>query len=240
MKRLLLLASLSTWLVHGASAQSFCASDSQATPVALVERFISADCEACWSDPKTPEPAAQALTLDWIVPSEQGEAAPLSAAASRDARMRLESLGRVAPTTSTMTTTPVLAGRAEKLRVAHGVPLGGYIGTSIELKPSTKALGPKPYNVWLVLVETIPAGTDGTPSARNLVRNVLLSTWNQPATLLKTEQQIFREMRPLSIPQGASPQRLRVVGWVQDARGRVLSAAQSVCAPPASKLVGTE
>ena len=94
MKRLLLLASLSTWLVHGASAQSFCASDSQATPVALVERFISADCEACWSDPKTPAPAAQALTLDWIVPSEQGEAAPLSAAASRDARMRLESLGR--------------------------------------------------------------------------------------------------------------------------------------------------
>ena len=229
MKRLLLLASLSTWLVHGASAQSFCASDSQATPVALVERFISADCEACWSAPKTPEPAAQALTLDWIVPSEQGEAAPLSAAASRDALMRLQALGRAAPATSFITSTKVVGGRAHSLRVAHGVPLGGYIGASIELKATVMPRRPAHLSAWLVLVETIPAGADGTPSERNLVRNVLLSQWNKPDKLSKTGQAIFREMRPLSIPQGATLARLRVVGWVQDAHGRVLSAAQSVC-----------
>ena len=38
-------------------------------------------------------------------------------------------------------------------------------------------------------------------------------------------------MRPLSIPPGTTPERLRVVGWVQDASGRVLTAAQSVCVP---------
>ena len=30
-------------------------------------------------------------------------------------------------------------------------------------------------------------------------------------------------------PEGAQPERLRTVGWVQDAQGRVVAAAQSVC-----------
>ena len=122
MKRLLLLASLSTWLAHGAWAQSLCASDGQATPLTLVERFISADCEACWSAPQTLKPAAGALTLDWIVPSEQGEAAPLSAAASRDALMRLEALGRAAPTASFITSTQIVGDRGVKSneRAARG------------------------------------------------------------------------------------------------------------------------
>ena len=229
MKRLLLLASLSTWLAHGAWAQSLCASDGQATPLTLVERFISADCEACWSAPQTLKPAAGALTLDWIVPSEQGEAAPLSAAASRDALMRLEALGRAAPTASFITSTQIVGDRAHSLRVAHGVPLGDYIGASIELKTTLMPRRQEAHSAWLVLVETIPAGADGTPSERNLVRNVLLSQWNKPDRLSKTGQQIFREARPLNIPQGATAERLRVVGWVQDAHGRVLRAAQSVC-----------
>jgi hypothetical protein len=33
----------------------------------------------------------------------------------------------------------------------------------------------------------------------------------------------------MSIPEGAKPERLRVVGWVEDARGRVVAAAQSRC-----------
>ncbi len=231
MKHFLLVVSLCTGVVQGAWGQSFCASDGQATPVALVERFTSADCEACWSAPQTLQPSARTLTLDWIVPSVQGDDAPLSAAASRDALMRLQTLGRSAPTASVLTTTPVVGGRAQRLRVAHGVPLGGYVGASIELKTARKALKSETLTAWLVLVEAIPAGADGTPTARNLVRNVLLSLWNNPDALSKSEQMIFRETRPLSIPQGATPERLRVVGWVQDARGRVLTAAQSVCAP---------
>lgn len=233
MRRFLLMTSLGTWLVTGAWAQSICASDGQTTPLTLVERFISADCEACWRTPPTHESAAaRTLTLDWIVPGGQGDEAPLSAAASRDAHMRLATLGRAAPATSTHTLTPVPDRGANRLRVAHGVPLGGYIGASIELKTTRKAIHQEPFSAWLVLVETIPAGVAGASSEMNLVRNVLLSTWNRHSSLSKTERIVFREARPLSIPQGATPERLRVVGWVQDAHGRMLAAAQSVCAPP--------
>lgn len=232
MKRLLLLMTLSTCLAPGAGAQSLCASDGQATPVNLVERFISADCEACWSNPQTLKPSAQALTLDWIVPSERGDDAPLSAAASRDAQTRLEALGRPVPTASSLTTAKVVGARSHRLRVAHGVAVGGYLGASIELKTTRTPQPRENWSAWLVLVETIPAGTEGSPLERNLVRNALLSTWNKPEQLSKSEHHIFREMRPLSIPQGATPERLRVVGWVQDGHGRVLTAAQSVCASP--------
>ena len=233
MRNILLLVSLSAALAHDAWAQSSCSSDGQATPLTLVERFISADCEACWSAPQTIKPSARALSLDWIVPSAQGEAAPLAAAANPDARLRLETLGRAAPTESFVTSSKLVAGRAATLRVAHGVPVGGYIGASVELKTTSRAFQPGPLSVWLALVETIPAGTEGTTYARNLVRNVLLPTWNKPDVLLKTEQRVFRETRSLSIPPGASYARLRVVGWVQDTHGRVRTAAQSVCAPPA-------
>lgn len=232
MKLLLLVTCLSAGLAPGAWAQSFCASDGQATPLALVERFLSADCEACWSAPQTLKPSPRTLTLDWIVPSAQGDEAPLSAAANRDARMRLEALGRLAPTTSSITSTQVVGGRANRLRVAQGVPVGGYIGASIELKTTLMPRRQEALSAWLVLVETIPAGVEGSPLERNLVRNVLLSTWNKPDQLSKTEQVVLHEMRPLNIPPGAAPERLRAVGWVQDARGRVLAAAQSVCAPP--------
>jgi hypothetical protein len=36
----------------------------------------------------------------------------------------------------------------------------------------------------------------------------------------------------MSIPEGANPKRLRVVGWVEDARGRVVATAQSRCPQP--------
>lgn len=231
MKTLFLLLGLSVWAAHSAQAQASCASDGQATPMALVERFISADCEACWSDPQTRPPAAGVLTLDWIVPGQQGEDAPLSAAASQDALMRLQTLGRAAPVTSATTNKPVAGGRANRLRVAHGLPLGGYMGTSIELKTALRPHGQARLSAWLLLVETIPAGADGTATPRNLVRNVLQLPWNKRVGLSTREQITFHETRPLSIPSGSTPERLRVVGWVQDGRGRILTAAQSVCAP---------
>lgn len=233
MKRLLLLFSMCAWVAPGAWAQSSCASDGQATPLLLVERFISADCEACWRAAQTPQPSARALILDWIVPSGQGDEAPLSAATSPEAMGRLDMLARTAPATSFVTRTRVTGAKTVKLRVAHGVPLGGYIGASIEVKTTGKSRLQDGASAWLVLVESIPAGAEGTPTERNLVRNVLVSMVTGTELRSKTVRNIFREMRPLSIPPGARPERLRVVGWLQDARGRVLSAAQSICAPPA-------
>jgi hypothetical protein len=232
MKFVLLWAVLIAGAANSAWGQSFCASDGQATPLLLVEHFISADCAACWSAPQATPPAAQAMTVDWIVPSAQGDEAPLSAAAIREAHMRLDSLGQTSLIASSETTTRVLGEPAYQLQVAHGLSVGAYVGATIEFKTADNAQPSMPLTAWLLLVETVPAGVEGAPSEKNLVRNVLVLTWARPDEQTKSGQSIFRELRPLSIAQGARAPRLRVMGWVQDARGQVLSAAQSVCVTP--------
>jgi hypothetical protein len=232
MEKILLTAILGACVAHSAWAQSFCASDGQVAPVTLVEHFISADCAACWSTLQMTKPPPRTLTLDWIVPSAQGDEAPLSAAAIRDAQTRLDTLGRAALATSTVTTTKVRGSQSNQLSVGHGLRVGAYIGATIEFKTHAKVRSQQPLSAWLLLVETIPAGADGTQTEKNLVRNVLISTWEKPDEQTKTGQSIFRELRPLNIPQGATLQRLHVAGWVQDAHGRVLAAAQSVCTTP--------
>jgi hypothetical protein len=206
-------------------AQSSCSSDGQAQPVALLERFINADCEACWGDAKSAVPGRGELALDWIAPGGRGEDAPLSAAATRDANARLEALRRRRPAQADAVLTKALRPE-RKLRVAHGLPFNGYIGTSIELSPGSGG----PWRAWLLLVETIPAGTEGSPVERNLVRNVLQPAWGGDRPLSKGERALLRESRPLSIPEGAKPERLRVVGWVEDHEGRLRAVAQSRCA----------
>ncbi|MGZ5787668.1 MAG: hypothetical protein ACXWJM_17280, partial [Ramlibacter sp.] len=83
-RRLLLLLSLCAF-ASAAAAQSLCSSDGQPQPVALLERFINADCEACWSDPATPKAGPHELALDWVLPGAKGDDAPLSPVARRDA-----------------------------------------------------------------------------------------------------------------------------------------------------------
>jgi hypothetical protein len=232
--KLLLILTGCALLAPLAQAQSFCASEGQATPTALLERFMNADCEACWGQVPPDKSTPQALALDWIVPSTRGDDAPLSAAASRDALVRLDALGMRAPQSTQAISTPAPLRPDFSLRVGHGLPVGGYLGTSIELKISPGSRVPGDLSAWLVLIEAIPAGLEGTPVERNLVRNVLSLNWGELEQLTNKEQLSFREMRPLSIPTGTTPERLRVVGWVQDARGQVLTAAQSVCLSPDS------
>lgn len=212
-----------------AQAQSSCSSDGQRTPVAVVERFTSADCENCWSDTTARPAPPRTLVLDWIVTSPRGDEAPLSAAATRDANDRLAALHRAAPTASYSNQTPV-AKRPYRMRVAHGLPFNGYIGASMELPQSEVRPVPLPVTGWLVLVETIAAGTEGTPVERNLVRNSLTRTWDGRHQLSKDEQKRLWESRPMGLGATARPERLRVVGWVEDAHGRIITAAQSHCA----------
>ena len=220
---------LSATAMLGAQAQSSCSSDGQRTPVAVVERFTSADCENCWSDTTARPAPPRTLVLDWIVPSPRGDEAPLSAAATRDANDRLAALHRAAPTASYSNQTPV-AKRPYRMRVAHGLPFNGYIGASMELPQSEVRPVPLPVTGWLVLVETIAAGTEGTPVERNLVRNSLTRTWDGRHQLSKDEQKRLWESRPMGLGATARPERLRVVGWVEDAHGRIITAAQSHCA----------
>jgi hypothetical protein len=212
-------------------AQSFCASDGQPKPVQLLERFINADCASCWADPATPKAGANALAIDWVLPGSKGDDAPLSAVAARESLDRLTAL-RQSPPTQTLANTLAVSGLQDAtLRVAQGLPLSGYLGTSIELKPIPAAAKGRQWTAWLALVETLPVGAENSPVERNLIRNVLQATWDARKPLSKGEQNRFFDARSMSIAEGANPERMRVVGWVEDEKGRIRAAAQSRCSP---------
>jgi len=229
-----LLLACMAWLLAlpSAQAQSYCASDGQPPPVQLMERFINADCDNCWDDPATPQAGPGQLALDWVVPGSQGDDAPLSAVASRDALARLQALGQQVPARAGASSRPVKGLKGTRLRVSHGLPVADYIGASIELKPIPRAARNQRWTAWLALVETLPVGAEGSPVERNLVRNLLQPIWDGHKQLLKHEQNRFFEARPMNIAPGANPSRLRVIGWVEDEKGQVLVAAQSRCATP--------
>jgi hypothetical protein len=196
-----------------ASAQASCSSDGQPAPTALLERFISADCAACWADAQATPPRPGVVALDWIVPGTLGDDAPLSAAARQDGLDRQRALEQGLPPAATRP-------NVLQIRVARGPALGGYVGASIALESPEIPHGP--LTAWLTLVETIPAGADGTAVERNLVRTTLVLDWSAAGA--------HSEIRPLGIPEGAQAARLRVIGWLEDARAHVVAVAQSVCA----------
>lgn len=204
-------------LAAAAPAQPSCSSDGQRPPAGVLERFINADCDGCWTDLKTAEPGRGELAVDWIVPGSRGDEAPLSAAASDDALVRLEALARDVPRHADHRLGR-LDGRPLALRVAHGLAFNGYIGASIELRDPA----PGPWRGWLLLVEEIPTGSERTPVARNVVRNALQLSWDRRAGPRE-------EARSMNIPEGARPDRLRVVGLLEDARGRIKAIAQTRC-----------
>ncbi|MFN4121399.1 hypothetical protein [Acidovorax sp.] len=237
------LAALTLALAQAPSAwaQAACSSDGTPRPTAVFERFIHADCEACWTDATTPSPSASgtATVLDWIVPSAAGDDAPLSAAATRDAEHRLQSLGRTLRAgtdfhVGTVEPHPTTRPSSARLRVALGLPFNDYLGTAIEFAPGRNAHPSTAANTawtyYLVLVEAVPAGTEGTTVPRQIVRNVLQGVW-QPHEKRNARSAWARwmEARPMRIPEGAKTERLQMVGWVQDAAGHIVAAAQSVC-----------
>lgn len=214
-----------------AHAQSSCSSDGQSRPVVLLERFINADCADCWTDPATPRAGRGALALDWVLPGGQGDNAPLSAVATRDGLKRLEALGTTPPTASLNRKTQVQGrqGRTGTLRVAHGLPVSGYMGVSIEFQAPAPAAAQN-WTAWLALVEALPAGTEDSPVPRSLVRNVIQPNWSGREQLSNKERLRFIESRSMDIPAGMKTGRAQVIGWMEDAQGRVVAAAQSRCA----------
>ncbi|GAA6121848.1 hypothetical protein [Acidovorax sp. FG27] len=236
--RLLLASALIASAPLLAHAQSTCTSDGQSQPVALVERFINADCARCWAESTTHIPGPSALLVDWIVPSAaQGDEAPLSAAATRDALERLQQLGRPVPAATdthvSEVATPASAPASGRLRVMVGPAVNDYRGTSISLgRDARRAMPAAEYRYTLLLVESIPAGTEGATAPRHLVRNMLQGPWNERMQLPKEEQWLWKESRSMRLPDGADASRTRVVGWLEDAAGQAVAAAQSVCPAP--------
>ncbi len=213
----LIAAGLCALPLAGALAQP-CSSDHTPRPAALFERFVSADCATCWSEPHTPAPGPSALVVDWIVPTPSGDDAPLSSAATADALARLQALARAAPAATDVHTDPLIAAPGS-LRVALGPAVNDYVGTIIRFSPPPKAR--PPLRFWLVLVEQLPAGAEASPVARHVVRNAWHGEWPGGA---------LSDLRPMRIPDGADVERLGLLGWVQDAAGRTVAAAQALCA----------
>lgn len=166
------------------------------------------------------------MVLDWIVPGRMEDDAPLSAAATRDALERLKALGRAEPAATDVHTVPVEPLPGLRLRVGQGPVVSDYLGATAALTAVRPGAG---WTLRLLLVEHIAAGTEGSPVVRNVVRNILETPWNQRNALSLKEHLRWAELRPMRIPEGARPERLRTVGWVQDAQGRVVAAARSVC-----------
>lgn len=195
-----------------------CTSDGLPAPTMLNERFINADCADCWRGPAetVSGDSAETVALDWIAPGPLGDQGALYAAARIDALARLNALGRVLPPrTGSRTATVVGSGAvgAPRLRVAHGLPVGNYLGTSIEWSHAS----PGRWHAWLLMVEELPAGTAGSPVARRLVRNSLQLDWTVPASSTGAAPVRLSELRPTQIPAGAQADRLAVVGFVEAA-----------------------
>jgi hypothetical protein len=203
------------------AAAALCTSDEAPPAQAVLERFINADCAECWKDPATPKPAANTLALDWIVPGRKGDDAPLSAVATDDAVDRLDLLGRAPPERSDTVTT-IRSGDPVPLRLAQGDAVNDYVGTTMELKDP----GREPWHAWLLLVEQLPAGAEGSPGPRNLVRNVFRPDW---AKVVGRPPGMLAEARVMQIHEGARPERLRLVALLQDARGRIRAITRTEC-----------
>jgi hypothetical protein len=227
---LALLAGLLT-LASTAGAQAVCSSDGQRAPSRLLDRFINANCASCWTDPATPKSAAGQAALDWVLPGDKGDDAPLSAVATRDGLQRLEALRQPLPDTSSSADTAASGLKGAKLRIAHGLALKGYLGASIELKPIPPAARGRRWSGWLALVEVLPAGSEGSPVERHLVRNLLEVSWDGGKKLAKGDPNRYFDARAMAIAEGVNPEKLRLIGWVEYENGRMLSAAQSSCEP---------
>ena len=191
---------------------------------------MNADCIACWSATGKPQVPTREWLFDWIVPSTQGADAPMSAAAllagaERAARAKLDEPTRVM-------NTQIASGRLAprkglQLTVQSGPAWNGYFGLQLSVQGQT----PGGATAWMALVEPLPAGTDGSGVARELVRSV---AGPLPLPVRQEGQRQpglsrLTHLAALRAPDSAQPERLRARAWIEGADGRILAVASDGC-----------
>lgn len=186
----------------------------QPAPRELIEHVFSAACDACWRERGAPLPPG-AMRLDWIAPA--GDAAAMATAALPEA------LARGTPRDhATVLRRSALTQRSPlTLRVADGPAWNGYVGMQVTVTRSGRHTPGQ--SAWLALVERVPAGSEGTAVDRQLVRVVIGPL---PLDELATLRRV-QHLRSVRLPEGAQPERLASVGWLEAADGQVIAATQS-------------
>ena len=205
------------------AARALCTSDNVPQPRAVLERFVNADCADCWADPATPRAAPGTLALDWVLPGRKGDEAPLASVALDESLERLYELKQPSPERMGSVTL-AREGAAVQLRLAQGEAFNDYIGTSMTLKQP----GRERWRAWLLLVEQLPAGLEGSPVPRNLVRNVFRPEW---AKVMSRSRDLVAEDRAMQIHDGARSDRLRLVAVLADGHGVIRAIRQTECSP---------
>jgi hypothetical protein len=188
----------------------------------FVERFISAECLACWrANPPMPAApagdAGPAVVLDWIVPGRDD--APLGAASIEEAGTRAAEFGSLRAD-ETLTQTAPLPGRsALRVAVDSGPALNGYIG--VRMRVGYDGGRPLPGGLvgYLALVERLAPGSEGSPVLRQVVRTV---AGPLPLDGLYAGAPV-EHLRAVRVPQTGNPERLEAVGWVETRPGRALA-----------------
>ena len=120
--------------------------------------------------------------------------------------------------------------------MSFGPAVGGYVGTTVSY---LGALPPDAAGEWtlsVALVEQIPQGVEGTSVSRNLVRNLFQRKWDMRDQLLKNElRNLSRatrwiERRSMQLAPSTDPNRLALIGWMEDSNGQVVATAMAQCA----------
>jgi hypothetical protein len=216
----LLLAAAAVPAIGAADNAAACGA---AAPTQVVEAFLSADCLACWQAPETLLGKASldsTLRLDWIVPSAAGDDAPLATAALPEAVSRLRT---PLPATGEQTQVHALpAADGAALQVDSGLAWNGYISLSFDLTLPHTAW-PADAVGWVALVERVPAGEDGSPIARQLVRALVGPLLLEP----RDGQHEVHHLNAVRLPSNGKAERLAAVGWVERAGGPMLLASAS-------------
>ena len=189
------------------------------SPKTLLERFVPADCESCWASAKDQEQPGDVLVLDWITPA--GDAAPMASAALPVALTRL---GSTPAKETALRRATLLKPDASPLRVVDGPAWNGYV--ALQLSVDRDAALPPGAVAYVALVERVPAGSEGSAIARQLVRELV-----GPLSLheLASKERV-QHLHAVRLPPTDRPERLASVGWVETAQGTVIAAAPS---PPA-------
>lgn len=209
---------------------------------AIVEHFISADCSDCWDARPAAEGSARVpggaplgpgeWSLDWLVPTSNGEAAPLSPAALPESGERLARLGahlaarlEVPPGGFDTETELARPDRARRMWVHSSLPFKGYFGVQMH----ARGAWPAGATGWIGLVDPVPAGTDGSAIARNVVR-VLTGPVRLPASAAARDG--VDPLFALRWPEMANPGGLMAVAWIEGRDGRILQVASDRCPDP--------